>query len=95
MPNRSTDALFQLVHSLEKSEKRNFRLYVTRNTSSTDLKIIQLFDVLDKMSEYDETILLKKAPSLTKLQWAGLMMQPGTTCWKGYANALPMQRPCW
>ena len=72
MPNRSTDALFQLVHSLEKSEKRNFRLYVTRNTSSTDLKIIQLFDVLDKMSEYDETILLKKAPSITKLQLSNI-----------------------
>ena len=72
MPNRSTDALFQLVHSLEKSEKRNFRLYVTRNTSSTDLKIIQLFDVLDKMSEYDETVLLKKAPSITKLQLSNI-----------------------
>ncbi len=51
MPNRSTDALFQLVHSLEKSEKRNFRLYVTRNTASEDLKILQLFDALDKMNE--------------------------------------------
>ena len=44
MANRSTDALFQLIKSLEKSEKRNFKLYVKRNTATEDLKIIQLFD---------------------------------------------------
>ena len=49
MPNRSTDALFQLVKSLEKHEKRNFKLYVTRNSATDDLKIIQLFDAIDKM----------------------------------------------
>ncbi len=54
MPNRSSDALFQLIKSLEKSEKRNFKLYMTRNSSSEDLKSIQLFDALDKMEEYDE-----------------------------------------
>src|SRR6201985_440296 len=54
MPNRSSDALFQLIKSLEKSEKRNFKLYITRNSSSEDLKSIQLFDALDKMEEYDQ-----------------------------------------
>ena len=60
MPNRSTDALFQLMKSLEKSEKRNFKLFVKRNSSSEDLKIVQLFDALDKMNEYDEAILKEK-----------------------------------
>jgi hypothetical protein len=68
MPNRSTDALFQLVKSLEKSEKRNFKLYVRRNTATDDLKVIQLFDALDKMSDYDEKLLLKKAQGITKQQ---------------------------
>lgn len=72
MPNRSTDALFQLVKSLEKSEKRNFKLYVTRNTDAEDLKIIQLFDVLDKMSSYDEKQLLQKARSITKQQLSNI-----------------------
>lgn len=72
MPNRSTDALFQLVHSLEKSEKRNFRLYVTRNTASEDLKVLHLFDALDKMTEYDEELLLKKNPSIKKLQLSNI-----------------------
>ncbi len=68
MPNRSSDALFQLVKSLEKSEKRNFKLYVRRNSGSEDLKIIQLFDAMDKMEEYDETLLLKKNKAIRKQQ---------------------------
>ena len=68
MPNRSTDALFQLVHSLQKQEKRNFKLYVKRNSSNEDMKIIHLFDVLDGMNEYDEEVILRKAPSLKKQQ---------------------------
>src|SRR6516225_9617192 len=72
MPNRSSDALFQLVKSLEKSEKRNFKLYVKRNSSSVDLKIIQLFDALDKMDSYDEIQLLKKNKSIKKQQLPNL-----------------------
>ena len=49
MPNRPTDFLFQLIKSLEKAEKRNFKLYVKRNTGGEDLKIVQLFNALDKM----------------------------------------------
>jgi len=68
MPNRSTDVLFQLVKSLKKSEKRNFKLYVRRNSASEDLKIIQLFNALDKMEEYDEAQLLKKNKGIKKQQ---------------------------
>ncbi|MEO7983681.1 MAG: hypothetical protein ABI688_06345, partial [Bacteroidota bacterium] len=75
MSNRSTDALFQLVKSLEKSEKRNFKLYVKRNTATEDLKVIQLFDALDKMSEYDEKQLLKKTRSISKQQLSNIKGQ--------------------
>ena len=68
MPNRSTDSLFQLIHSLTKSEKRNFKLYVQRNSSNNDLKIVQLFDAIDKLSVYDENILIKKTASIKKQQ---------------------------
>lgn len=67
MPNRQTDSLFQLVKSLEKAEKRNFKLYIRRNSGGEDLKIVQLFDALDKMQEYDENQLLKNK-SLRKQQ---------------------------
>lgn len=72
MPNRSTDALFQLVKSLEKSEKRNFKLYAKRNTATDDLKVIQLFDALDKMNEYDEKQLLVKAKGIRKQQLSNI-----------------------
>ncbi len=68
MSNRSTDAVFQLIHSLQKQEKRNFKLYIKRNSSNEDMKIIQLFDALDSMSEYDEEVLMRKATSLKKQQ---------------------------
>ena len=68
MPNRSTDTLFQLIHSLQKGEKRNFKLYIKRNSSNEDLKIIQLFDALDKMNEYDESVLINKTKSIKKEQ---------------------------
>ena len=64
MPNLSTEAIFILVKSLERGEKRNFKLYVKRNSASADLKTIQLFDALDKMKVYDEEELLRKHESI-------------------------------
>ena len=72
MPSRQTDALYLLVKSLEKSEKRHFKLYVNRNNSSEDLKIVQLFDALDRMEQYDEAVLLKKNPAIKKQQLSNL-----------------------
>src|SRR4030095_592699 len=72
MPNRSTDALFQLIKSLEKSEKRNFKLYVKRNSATESSKTIQVFDALDKMDNYDEQLLLKKNKGIKKQQLSNL-----------------------
>jgi hypothetical protein len=72
MPNRSADELFQLIKTLEKGEKRNFKLYVTRNAASDDLKIIQLFDALDHAEVYDEESILKKNTSIQKQQLSNL-----------------------
>jgi hypothetical protein len=72
MSNRTTDALFQLIKSLSKSEKRNFKLYITRNKSSEELKVVLLFDALDKMKDYDEALLLKKNKELKKQQLSNL-----------------------
>jgi tetratricopeptide (TPR) repeat protein len=72
MPNRFSDTLYQLIHSLEKAEKRNFKLYIKRSSAKEDLKIIQLFDALDKLHEYDEKLLLKRLPTVEKPQLANL-----------------------
>src|SRR3954451_3431881 len=72
MPNRFTDALFQLICSLEKSEKRHFKLYIKRSSAKEDLRIVLLFDALCKLPEYDERVLLKKLHPVTKSQLANL-----------------------
>ncbi|HVG40927.1 MAG TPA: hypothetical protein VM888_04885 [Chitinophagaceae bacterium] len=72
MPNRSSDILFLLIHSLAKAEKRHFKLFITRNSSNENLKIVQLFNAMDKLQEYDEKALLKKLPDTTKSQLSNL-----------------------
>ena len=72
MANRFSDTLFQLIHALEKAEKRHFKLYIKRSSAKEDLKIIQLFDALDKMSDYDERLLLKKLQGIEKPQLSNL-----------------------
>jgi hypothetical protein len=68
MVNKFTDTLFQLVHSLEKAEKRHFKLFIKRSSGNEDLKIIELFDALDKLEDYDEPLLLKKLKTIKKPQ---------------------------
>jgi len=72
MPNRPTDILFQLIKSLEKAEKRHFKLYIKRSSSKEELKIVRLFDVLDKQKEYDDKALVKKLDDVTRPQLANL-----------------------
>lgn len=72
MSNRNNDILFQLIHSLSKAEKRNFKLYSKRNSANSDLKIIELFDAMDKLSDYDEAILFKKLVTIKKPQLANV-----------------------
>jgi hypothetical protein len=72
MSNRSADILFQLIKSLEKAEKRHFKLYIKRSSSREDLKIIQLFDAIDKGKDYDEKLILKKLAGIEKPQFANL-----------------------
>jgi len=72
MPNRSTDELFQLIKSLDKGEKRTFKLYMKRSSGGVDLKIIKLFDALDKMDEYDEKVLLSRNKSIMKQQLSNM-----------------------
>ena len=72
MPNKFTDSLFQLIQSLEKAEKRNFKLYIKRSSGNEHLKIVELFDALDKLEDYDEALLLKRMPSIKKPQLSNI-----------------------
>ncbi len=72
MPNLQKDHVFQLVKTLGKGEKRNFKLYMQRNNARSELKVVQLFDAMDKMEDYDEVQLLKKNRLLKKQQLSNL-----------------------
>ncbi|MGB5821575.1 MAG: hypothetical protein WBG90_18985 [Saonia sp.] len=58
MTNVHKEALFVLVKSLSKSEKRQFKLYVGRLGVNTDAKFLALFNLLDKIKSYDEKLIL-------------------------------------
>lgn len=72
MSNRATDILFQLIKSLGKGEKRHFKLYIQRSSEKGDLKIVRLFDAMDRMTDYHEAQLLKRLPIFTKPQLTNL-----------------------
>jgi hypothetical protein len=66
-PNRFTDTLFQLIKSLQRGEKRHFKIFIKRNNNN-NLKTLELFDAIEKLDEYDEEQLLKKLTSIKKPQ---------------------------
>lgn len=61
--------LFALVKALNKSEKRQFKLYVGRMAGNDNSKFIQLFNLLDKMEKYNEKEIIEKT-SISKAQLA-------------------------
>lgn len=72
MPISQTDQIFNLIKSLTKAEKRNFRLYAKRIQDNNSLKFLQLFDLLDKMDAFDENVVFKKIKGLDKSQFSNL-----------------------
>lgn len=71
MAELQKDFLFVLIKSLSTSEKRQFKLYVNRLGINVDAKFLLLFNELDKMSEYQEEIIIQKKIS-TKQQLSNL-----------------------
>lgn len=71
MANGSKDNLFILIKSLSRSEKRQFKLYANRLDVNENAKFLLLFNLLDKIDEYNETIILK-SKIVTKLQLSNL-----------------------
>jgi hypothetical protein len=72
MPDINSDALFQLIQSLEKAEKPHFKLYFKRSSTKEDLKVVQLFDALEKMQDYHEKLILTRLNNISKPQLANL-----------------------
>lgn len=73
MSNQNSDGLFRLIQSLTKSEKRSFKLYATRNSSSPDdLKFLQLFDFIEKTENYSDDSAVQKLTQIKKSQLSNI-----------------------
>ncbi len=57
---RGSDELFKLIKSLDKNEKRYFKLLTGKYESAKESNYVRLFDAIDAMEEYDEEKLKKK-----------------------------------
>lgn len=69
--NLQNDALFVLIKSLSKSEKRQFNLYIGRLEGNNEAKFFSLFKFLEKQKSYDEKGILKSG-IVTKQQLSNL-----------------------
>ena len=56
--NQEKNALFILIKSLSKSEKRQFNLYVGRLDGNVDAKFFSLFKFLEKLKTYNEKVII-------------------------------------
>lgn len=56
---KQNDALFTLIKSLTKSEKRQFNLYVGRLEGNAEAKFYTLFKVLNKQKTYNEKAIIE------------------------------------
>lgn len=59
MSNKASSHLHELIHSLNKSEKRYFKVFSSRHTIGDENAYIKLFDYLDKMICYNEEEVFK------------------------------------
>jgi len=72
MPISQITRLFALVKSMDKSEKRHFRLYVNRLESNEDVLYVKLFDHLDKANSLNEIDLKSKLGIVSTSQYSNL-----------------------
>ena len=54
------EPVFDLIRSMSKAEKRNFKLYATRLSGNQEAKFVTLFDCMDSLDEYDEAKILQR-----------------------------------
>jgi len=62
MTSSKHDSVFELIRSMSKAEKRNFKLYATRLAGNQEAKFLSLFDCMDALDEYDEGKILQRCP---------------------------------
>ncbi len=71
-PNKTRRYLFTLIHSMNKAEKRNFKLYIKKMEESSGQKLVQVFDAIAKTKTYDEHKIKEKLPGISVVQLSTL-----------------------
>jgi hypothetical protein len=73
MPISKADALFSLIQSMSKSEKRSFKLYVKKiQGGEQETQFFQLFKAIDTLNSYQEEAILEQLRPLSKPQLVNL-----------------------
>lgn len=60
MPDAKKNQLWRLINSLDRAEKRNFKIYATRAIGTGNSKFIRLYGLLEKQTVPDDVAILKK-----------------------------------
>ena len=72
MSNKNSDQLFQLIQSLNKGEKRHFKLYASRHKGGENAKFLKLFDLINNQTNFNEGKILAKDKALKPSQLPNL-----------------------
>lgn len=72
MPRIKKDLLFDLIKSLTKTEKRNFKIYAKKIQQNGEVLFLQLFNYLEKQTLFDVNVLLSSSEQFKKRQIANL-----------------------
>ena len=79
MSKEGSKEVFDLIKSLNRSEKGYFKKFAARHTIGEKNIYVRLFDVIDNQKKYDEEKIIKKEPAVKKQQLPNL---------KGYLHDL-------
>src|SRR5438105_1859767 len=59
MSKKPSDSLHRLIRSMNKPEKRYFKIYASRHSSEKN-NYLKLFEVIDRQVQYNEESIVKK-----------------------------------
>ena len=72
MSRIKSKTLFDLIHSLNKSEKRYFKIVVANSKDVDDKKIILLFDHIVQLDKFEDEATFNKVPNIKQTQISNL-----------------------
>ncbi len=75
MPIAKNEELFKLIQSLEKAEKRHFKLYLKGLDSNKTSQYLSLFDLLESLKSYDDKKVNKQFNNIKKSDFVNLKRQ--------------------